>query len=75
MTGSISITPRTTRFAGREVFTNRQGYGLFTRNTDGSHQQHTGTSQTPHFTSARQLSAFLCRHYPSTDNVGYGREG
>jgi hypothetical protein len=58
-----SVTPRTGAFAGLEVFTNRQGEGIFTRRADGSHQQHTGTGQTPAFRSSRQLAAWLRRHY------------
>lgn len=65
MTTQISTTPRSGAFAGVEVFTNGNGEGIFTRRHDGSHVQHTGTSQTPRFRSAPQLAAWLRRHYPS----------
>lgn len=60
----ISVIPRIGRFAGVTVFTNRAGEGIFTRRADGSHLQHTGTSQTPLFRSAARLSAWLRVHYP-----------
>lgn len=63
----ISTTPKTTRFAGRTVYTNKDGQGIFTRNPDGTYQQHTGTSQTPTFRTARQLAAYLRTHYPTFD--------
>lgn len=62
---SVSTTPRTGQFTGVEVFTNRDGEGVFTRRADGSYQQHIGTSQTPGFRSATQLAAWLRRNFPS----------
>lgn len=63
----ISVTPRTGRFAGVEVFTNRAGEGIFTRRADGSHQQRTGTSQTPVFCSSAHLAAWLRTNYPDAE--------
>ena len=59
----VSTIPRLGRFAGRQVSTNRQGRGVFTRESDGSLRQHTGTMQTPWFKSSRHLAAWLRRHY------------
>lgn len=59
----IVVTPRTGRFAGEEVFTNREGCGIFTKRPDGTHLQHTGTSQTPRFQTAKQLAGWLRLHY------------
>lgn len=59
----ISTTPRTGNFAGQEVFTNRDGQGIFTERPDRTWIQHAGTMQTPTFTSSRQLAAYLRRHY------------
>lgn len=59
----ISTTPKSGTFAGRRVFTNRAGYGIFTKRADGIAQQHTGTGQTPHFKTARQLSAWIRKNY------------
>lgn len=60
----ISATPRTGSFAGREVFTNGEYRGIFTRRSDGSHQQHTGTMQTPQFRNAAHLLRWLRANYP-----------
>ena len=59
----ITVKPRTGSFAGREVFTNKEGQGIFTRDSSGAHLQQQGTSQTPTFRTKRALSAWLRRHY------------
>lgn len=59
----ISTTPKTGTFAGRTVFTNNDGEGIFTKGVGGTNQQHTGTSQTPTFKTPRQLAAWLRKHY------------
>jgi len=61
----ITVTPHIGIFAGREVFTNSEGKGLFTRHDDGTPQQHTGTSQTPRFRDARHLARWLRGNYPA----------
>lgn len=60
---TITTTPRTGAFKGQEVSTNQNGQGLFTRRADGTMLQHTGTSQAPTFTSAKQLSSWIRRNY------------
>lgn len=59
----ITTTPRTGTFAGREVFTNTEGKGIFTRLANGQTVQHKGTLQTPIFSSAAQLAAYLRRTF------------
>ncbi len=39
------------------------GSGVFTRSQDGTWQQHTGTGQTPYFTSRRQFRRYLLERY------------
>jgi hypothetical protein len=60
---TILITPRTGQFAGQEVFTDNDGRGIFTSRADGTYQQHTGTSQTPKFKTAKQMAEWIKRHY------------
>lgn len=61
--GRIEIVPRTGPFEGQTVGTDREGYGVFTREPNGSLLQHLGTSQTPRFRNAKQFSAWLRRNY------------
>lgn len=61
--GKVTTTPRRGPFRGCEVFTDAEGYGIFTRSLAGGHVQHTGTGQTPRFRTPRQLAAWLRRHY------------
>ena len=62
----IEITPRSGQFAGKRVFSNRGGEGIFSQpqGSGGAIVQHTGTGQTPRFRSTRQLAAWVRRHYP-----------
>ena len=60
---TITTTPRTGTFAGREVFTNTEGLGIFTRLANGQTVQHKGTGQTPVFTTPKQLAAYLRRTF------------
>jgi len=53
---------------GQEWACNREGEGIFSRRSDGTWVQHTGTSQTPRFRSARSLSRYVHEHY--RDNMG-----
>jgi hypothetical protein len=53
---------------GQEWACNRGGEGIFSRRSDGTWQQHTGTSQTPRFRSALALSRYVHAHY--RDNMG-----
>lgn len=53
--------PRITLADGAEWACNAEGFGLFSRRTDGSWQQHLGTSQTPVFSSAAALSRYVHR--------------
>lgn len=60
---NITVRPRVGAFAGMEVFTDRDGRGVFTCRVDGSHLQHYGTGQTPRFTTGRQFAAWLRVHF------------
>jgi hypothetical protein len=53
---------------GQEWACNREGRGIFYRLSGGTWQQHTGTSQTPRFRSARSLSRYVHENY--RDNMG-----
>jgi len=53
---------------GSEWACNGEGEGVFSRRSDGSWQQHAGTSQTPRFTTAQKFS----RHIHATYRTGEG---
>jgi hypothetical protein len=48
---------------GDEWACNRLGEGVFSRRSDGTWQQHTGTGQTPTFRTAAQFSRYVRAHY------------
>ena len=59
----ITVRPRIGAFAGETVSTNSEQRGVFTWER-GVELQHTGTGQTPRFSSAGHFAAWLRRHYP-----------
>lgn len=63
MNNQIITTPRSGPFAGKCVFTDRDGYGIFTERGDGTDIQHTGTGQTPRFRDAKHLARWLRSNY------------
>jgi hypothetical protein len=59
--------------SGGEWSCNQDGQGVFSRRTDGTWAQHTGTGQTPTFATPQQLSRYIHRHYRDRDGESLGR--
>jgi hypothetical protein len=59
--------------SGGEWACNQNGEGVFSRRSDGTWQQHTGTGQTPAFAAPQTFSRYVHSHYRNADGERLGR--